>query len=120
MFPILLHQLLESWTRKYYVDFTLGLDTNDGLSPVSAWKTVAKVNATSFQIGDSILFKRGETWDVSGDAALTIPNDSLYFGTYGSGALPIIDGGDTVNCISGNGKDNLTFDNIFYTDIDDE
>ena len=46
--------------RTYYVDATGGSDNNDGTG--APWQTVAKVNATTFQPGDSILFKRGETW----------------------------------------------------------
>jgi parallel beta-helix repeat protein len=46
----------------YYVDATNGNDPNDGLSTESAWKTIHKVNGTNFNPGDSILFKRGETW----------------------------------------------------------
>jgi hypothetical protein len=41
--------------KTYYVDFTRGSDINDGIA--SPWKTVAKVNATSFSEGDCILFK---------------------------------------------------------------
>jgi hypothetical protein len=44
----------------YYVDFTGGLDSNNGTSTGTAWKTVAKVNASSFSAGDNVLFKRGE------------------------------------------------------------
>jgi len=39
-----------------------GNDANGGKSPAKAWKTVAKVNATTFQPGDQILFERGGEW----------------------------------------------------------
>ena len=45
----------------YYVDPS-GNDTNNGTSPASPWKSIAKVNATTFMPGDQILFKRGGTW----------------------------------------------------------
>ena len=48
------------WTATYYVDATNGNDYNNGLSPSTAWKTIAKVNAPSFNPSDFILFKRGE------------------------------------------------------------
>ena len=46
----------------YYVDATNGNDANDGQSEANAWKTISKVNSQSFSPGDSILFKRGDTW----------------------------------------------------------
>lgn len=36
----------------------------------------------------------------------------IAFGAYGSGAKPIIDGNDLVNCVNGNGQSYLTFENI--------
>lgn len=81
----------------YYVDATNGNDTNDGLSPSTAWKTIAKVNSSSFQPGDSILFKRGEIWreelivQSSGTSEA-----SIIFAAYGSGDNPIISGSDII------------------------
>lgn len=46
----------------YYVDATGGDDAKDGLTPRTAWKTVAKVNGKTFVPGDRIAFKRGEVW----------------------------------------------------------
>jgi hypothetical protein len=43
----------------YYVDATDGNDANSGLSPRLAWKSLTKVNETTFLAGDKILFKRG-------------------------------------------------------------
>ena len=47
----------------YYVDAEFGDDDNDGISPERAWKTIAKVNETVFEPGDSILFKAGCSWE---------------------------------------------------------
>jgi len=81
----------------YYVDATNGDDSNDGLSEANAWKTISKVNSSSFNAGDSILFKRGEVWREQ----LTVPSSGssgnpITFGAYGSGADPIINGADLV------------------------
>ena len=52
----------------YYVDSQGGDDTYNGLAPASQargigpWKTLTKVNFTTFAPGDSILFKRGGVW----------------------------------------------------------
>jgi len=101
----------------YYVDATGGNDGDTGLSPGNAWQTIGHVNAQAFSPGDSILFKRGETWI---GTCLTIPSSGaadnhITFADYDTGALPIIDGNDAVNCIAMNGKSYLTFQNIEVT-----
>jgi hypothetical protein len=77
------------------VDASAGNDSNDGLSPTTAWRTIAKVNASSFSPGNSILFKSGDTWREQ----LNIQNSGssgnpITFGSYGSGNAPIISGAD--------------------------
>jgi hypothetical protein len=54
-FPI----ISDAWSATYYVDATNGNNSNNGLSMSSAWKTIAKVNASVFNPGDEILFKGG-------------------------------------------------------------
>ncbi|MBN2128160.1 MAG: DNRLRE domain-containing protein [Sedimentisphaerales bacterium] len=46
----------------YYVDSVSGSDGNDAKSPQSAWKSLEKVNGTTFAPGDAILFKCGGLW----------------------------------------------------------
>jgi len=46
----------------YYVDSAGGNDANSGTATNSAWQTLAKVNGTTFQSGDFILFKTGGSW----------------------------------------------------------
>lgn len=80
----------------YYVS-TSGSDANSGTSSGSPWKTLAKVNATTFQPGDQILFQDADTWtgqlwpkgSGTSTAAITI-------GSYGSGAKPAIAGAGAV------------------------
>lgn len=79
----------------HYVDFTGGLDANDGLSTGAAWKTISKVNGSTFSAGDQVLFKKGETWR----EGLVAPSSGssgnpMIFGAYGSGADPLIKGSD--------------------------
>ena len=81
----------------YYVDATNGADDYDGLTDFSAWKSIAKVNASRFNPGDHILFKRGEVWREQ----LTVPssgtpNDMVVFGSYGAGEKPIISGSNVI------------------------
>lgn len=47
----------------YYVDSVSGSDENSGTSADSAWRSLNKVNATTFMPGDKILFKAGDSWD---------------------------------------------------------
>ncbi|MGN8027457.1 carboxypeptidase regulatory-like domain-containing protein [Microbacterium sp. 22242] len=54
--------------KSYYVDSVAGDDAAAGDAPGSAWKSLAKVNATTFQPGDRILLKAGSVWTASGSA----------------------------------------------------
>jgi len=84
---------VSSWAATFYVDATNGIDTNDGLSPATAWKTVAKVNGSTFSAGDQILFKRGQVWNES----LVPPSSGasgnpIVFDAYGTGEAPTLTG----------------------------
>lgn len=73
---------------KYYVDATGGNDANTGLTQAAPWKTIAKLNSATLNPGDSVLFKRGETWTQT--TAQLICRAHVTYMDYGSGALPII------------------------------
>ena len=88
---------LPAYATTYYVDATNGNDFNNGLSPETAWKTISKVNSMDFKPGDTILFKRGESWREQ----LIVPSSGeegrpITFGAYGEGEKPIIHGGTTI------------------------
>lgn len=81
----------------YYVDSVSGVDTNNGTSTATPWKTIVKVNGRTYAAGDEILFKCGSTWNVNTDARLNTPSDGssgnyIKYGSYGTGAKPIFDG----------------------------
>jgi len=81
----------------YYVSNT-GDDALAGTSGGTAWQNLSKVNATSFLAGDTVLFKRGDTWK----GTLTVPTSGtvgnlITFGAYGTGVLPIINGWNTIS-----------------------
>src|SRR4051794_31253047 len=46
----------------YYVDAANGSDTANGTSPATAWKSLAKANASPLAPGDGLFLKRGSTW----------------------------------------------------------
>ena len=77
----------------YYVDAAGGSDNNSGLSPSAAWKTIAKVNASTFAPGDRILLKRGQIWREQ----LIVPSSGvvdrpILYGAYGTGERPLLKG----------------------------
>ncbi len=81
----------------YFLDATLGKDSQTGQSPLDPWKTLDKLNAQNLLPGDSILFKKGETWtgylriQHSGNT-----DHAIVFTAYGLGAKPLIQGAGQV------------------------
>src|SRR2546423_15243042 len=72
----------------YYVD-PAGSNGNSGLSPSTPWRTLLKVGISTFQPGDSILFKRDGVWN----EWLTPPSSGaagslIKFDAYGNGRPP--------------------------------
>src|SRR5436190_2130153 len=73
----------------YYVDCAAGADSAAGNSSRAAWRTLARVSATTFAPGDSILLRRGtrcggQLWPKgSGDG-----EPPILIGAYGDGPLP--------------------------------
>jgi len=101
----------------YYVSNS-GDDANSGTSTSTPWRTIGKVqsNLSNLKPGDSVLFQRGGIWfeeldinNVNGTST-----GRVTFGNYGSGNMPIIDGGGTLSgttvnngrqwCIGGSGS----------------
>ena len=79
-------------TTTYFVK-NGGNDALSGRSDANAWATISKVNSTSFSAGDTVSLKCGSTWEEQ----ITVGQSGnegtpIVFTSYGSGALPIIDG----------------------------
>jgi hypothetical protein len=78
----------------YHVDCRAGSDAAAGTTAETAWRTVARVSATTFAPGDAILLRRGTRcsgmlWPKgSGE-----PGRPIRIASYGEGARPVIDGG---------------------------
>ena len=83
--------LSNAFATNYYVDASGGNDNNSGTAETQAWKTLNRVNESSFAPGDKILFKRGEIWKgrlkVSSSG---IAGNPIVYSAYGSGNKPII------------------------------
>jgi len=65
----------------YYLDATLGDDSNGGESYDDAWEHASKVDGLSLSAGDKVLFKCGETFSISND---------IDIGDSGSSGSPIL------------------------------
>ena len=49
-------------STQYYVDATSGNDGNDGLTPGTAWQTLAKVNGATLLQGDTVNLLCSDSW----------------------------------------------------------
>lgn len=52
-------------SRTYYIDSRNGNDSDNGLTPESAWRTLERVEKNKFHPGDTIKFKRGSSFSSS-------------------------------------------------------
>ena len=92
----------ETYTGTAYYVSNDGDDSNDGLTPETAWRTLTKVmeingyfgeRDTMLQPGDAVFFRRGDIFRLSelGEfAPLDIRTDGITYSAYGEGGKPII------------------------------
>ena len=90
----------DSGGKSYHVDSLGGDDSNAGTSPDKAWKSLEKVNATTFQPGDRILLKsnsiwRGQLWPKGSGAS----GHPIVVDMYGGGVKPVINGGGIADTV---------------------
>ena len=52
----------KAYETAYYVDSRGGDDANPGTNPLAPWKTLEKVNATTFHPGDEIMLRSSSVW----------------------------------------------------------
>jgi len=78
----------------YYVCSSDGSDSAAGTRPAAAWRSLAKLNATRFIPGDTILLQSGSTWTgqlwPKGSGA---PGRPIVIDVYGGTVKPAIHGG---------------------------
>lgn len=97
----------------YYVSST-GNNSNNGLTILTAWQTIGKINSSTTT--NDIIYLRG--LDRFSDASLTPKNGQRYY-SYGTGRS-VINGNHTHDCIdmiTGNNgdKNNIIFNGIKFT-----
>lgn len=97
----------------YYVDSRGGDDANAGITPAAAWRTLEKVNATTFQPGDEILLRSGSEWHEQlwpkGSGSESHP---IVLASYGGGVKPRID-------CDGKAEDAVLLKNQQYWEVSD-
>jgi hypothetical protein len=88
----------------YYVSAS-GSDSNTGTSSSTPWKSLSKINSIVLRPGDTVSFRRGDTW-TGGIVANQSGTDTapITLNGYGSGNAPTITGGKSGNCIRINGN----------------
>lgn len=103
----------------YYLDAENGNDTNDGLSEEKPWKTLANIQKIKLEAGDSLLFRRGTTFngilEISGQGS---PDSRIVIDAYGVGEKPCIAAPDSALytvCIRN--SDYVTLQNLEITNI---
>ena len=88
----------------YFVS-AAGSDSNSGTSSAAPWKTLSKLNQAVLKPGDTVSFRRGDTFTggivTAQSGTSTAP---ITLNSYGSGNAPIITGGKSGNCIRINGS----------------
>ncbi|MDQ0853331.1 hypothetical protein QFZ79_001442 [Arthrobacter sp. V4I6] len=88
----------------YYVS-AAGNDSNSGRSSSTPWKTLTKVNSVVLAPGDTVRFRRGDTWFggivTAQSGTSTAP---ITLNGYGTGNPPTVTGGKSGNCIRINGN----------------
>lgn len=105
----------------YYVDSIAGSDANDGHTPLTAWKTITKVNSITFSAGDSILFLSGCSWSgiTLHPLGSGVSGNPIVISSYGTGNLPLINGNTATspneNAVFLYNQDYVTISNLEIT-----
>lgn len=88
----------------YYINATIGNDSNKGTSSNNSWKTVSPVKLIQLKPGDSILFATGQKFtgmlsliNVKGSAQHPVVVSSYSF--KGSKSKPVLDAGEELNAL---------------------
>lgn len=105
--------------NQYYLSSSTGNDNNNG-SQNQPWKTLSKISNTTLDPGDTVYFKKGDTFRghyvVNGSGTEGNP---ITFKSYGSGNQPVISGsdhddggGDYREAILVENEDNMIFEDL--------
>ena len=76
--------------RTFYVSSSTGHVKAAGTSEVTAWKGLDQVNAADLRPGDTVLFRRGDTWRGPLRPKNGSPGKPVTYGAYGKGERPLL------------------------------
>ncbi|MBK6611626.1 MAG: hypothetical protein IPG29_12305 [Sphingobacteriales bacterium] len=82
----------------YYFSFSTGNDSNPINSQTTPWKTITKLNTLSLLPGDTVFFKRNDTWrgQINANQSGTLAKPIVYT-AYSTGSMPKISGAELVS-----------------------
>jgi len=111
---MLLYHLSYAQNKTYYIS-TNGNDINNGLSAITPWQTLSKINGLDLEPGDKILLEGGSRF--TGSIQLDqndrgTPNNPILFSSYGTGKATVYAVNETALYASNAGgirMSNLTF-----------
>jgi hypothetical protein len=97
-----------STTATYYVA-AAGNDSNNGLTPATAWQTITHVNAQTFSGPTTVLFNGGDTFATTTGIVLTttVTAGPITTGSYGTGSATI-SSGNSASCLTVTNVPNVT------------
>ncbi len=99
---------LEITGKKYYVSSINGSDTNDGLTPETAFASLKPLTTIRINEGDAILFERGSIFR----GHFTARSNCIY-GAYGEGAKPKFYGSPYDGAVTGTWVETVQGSNIW-------
>ena len=101
-----------TWTGTAYYISENGNDSNDGLTPTTAWKSPLKVSEADFlKPGDAVLFERGGIYRYEGTITTV---KGVTYSAYGSGKKPRLIGSYDAS-YEGAWKES-EYENVYYFD----
>ena len=82
-------------SASHYFVATWGSDANTGHLSSAPWQTITKVNTLTFNPGDSIFFRSGQSWTATAKQGIYVQSSGtsgspIVLTSYGSGAKPYI------------------------------
>lgn len=87
-------------TRAFYVDSVVGDDTLPGTSVEKPWRTLERLSQERFQPGDTIRFRRGQTFPGTfAPVGSGTPNNPVVVTSFGAGGKPVLDGGGALAAV---------------------
>ena len=75
--------------RTFYVSSSMGHVKANGTSEATAWQGLDQVNAADLQPGDTVLFRRGDTWRGQLRPKNGSTGKPVTYGAYGKGERPL-------------------------------